>query len=174
METHQPSPGGLEVQHPYRNVSSFLKFIDSGPKDQPFFAWVSFAEPHNPNQVPSPYFDMFPPESLPPVHADKECLPEKGPRYEWLRQVWERVLGDDIQRRILRARSNYLGMLRLIDDQFRRLIEGLEARGLREDTWVVFLSDHGEYVGEYGLCARARSFPKCWRGSPWRSRGPAS
>lgn len=172
METHQPSPGGLEVQHPYRNVSSFLKFIDSGPKDQSFFAWVSFAEPHNPNQVPSPYFDMFPPESLPPVHVDKECLPEKGPRYEWLRQVWERVLGDDIQRRILRARSNYLGMLRLIDDQFRRLIEGLEARGLREDTWVVFLSDHGDYVGEYGLLRKGAELPEVLARIPMAIQGP--
>ena len=71
MEMHVPSPGGVEVQHPYRNVSSAFQFIDS-LDHEPFFAWVSFAEPHNPYQVPEPYFDMFPPEQLPPLHSTTE------------------------------------------------------------------------------------------------------
>ena len=54
MESHVPSPGTVEEQHPYRNVSSALKFIDSLDGSAPFFAWVSFAEPHNPYQVPAP------------------------------------------------------------------------------------------------------------------------
>ena len=171
METHQPSPGGVEVQHPYRNVSSALKFIDETPREQPFFAWVSFAEPHNPYQVPAPYFNMFPPEALPPV-SDASVLPEKGARYPWLRGVWERVLGEDIEARILRARSNYHGMLRLIDDQFRRLIEGLDARGLRENTVVVFLSDHGDYVGEYGLIRKGADLPDVLTHIPLAMQGP--
>ena len=120
MEMHSPSPGGVEMQHPYRNVSSALKFMDGLDGTKPFFAWVSFAEPHNPYQVPEPYFNLFPPETLPPVHAGKELLGEKGERFLWLRSVWEKVLGENIEERILRARSNYHGMLRLIDDQFKR------------------------------------------------------
>ena len=172
MESHQPSPGGVEVQHPYRNVSSALRFIDSCPKGTPWFAWVSFAEPHNPFQVPEPYFDMFPPEALPPVHAGKECLIEKGPRWTWLRRTWERVLGPDIESRILRARSNYHGMLRLIDDQFRRLVEGLEARGLREDTLIIYLSDHGDFVGEYGLIRKGVDLPEILTRIPMVMQGP--
>ena len=172
MEMHVPSPHGVEVQHPYRNVSSALKFIDETPKDQPFFAWVSFAEPHNPYQVPEPYFDMFPPESLPPVHNGMECLADKGHRWPWLRGVWEKVLGEDIEKRILRARSNYHGMLRLIDDQFKRLIEGLEARGLRENTLVIFLADHGDYVGEYGLIRKGDDLPEILCRIPMAMQGP--
>ena len=172
LETHEPSPGGVEVQHPYRNVTSALKFIDSCPPTQPFFAWVSFAEPHNPYQVPAPYFDMFPPQSLPPVHFGPEVLPEKGPRWPWLRQVWERVLGDGIEERILRARSNYHGMLRLIDDQFKRLVEGLDERGIRQDTLVIFLSDHGDYVGEYGLLRKGADLPDILTHIPLAMQGP--
>ena len=172
METHVPSPGGVEVQHPYRNVSSALRFIDGCDRDQPFFAWVSFAEPHNPNQVPEPYFDMFPPESLPPLHTSIADLAEKGARYPWLRGVWEKVLGEDIERRILRARSNYHGMLRLIDDQFRRLVMGLEERGLRQNTLVIFLSDHGDYVGEYGLLRKGADLPEVLMHIPMAMQGP--
>lgn len=161
MEMHAPSPGGVEVQHPYRNVTSAFKFLDTERRaDTPFFMWLSFAEPHNPYQVPEPYFDMFPPETLPPLATNADDCAKKGEDFVWERRAWEKVLGADIENRIQRMRSNYHGMLRLIDDQFRRFMEGLEARGLRENTVVVFLSDHGDYVGEYGLLRKGVGLPE--------------
>lgn len=170
METHEPSPGGVEVQFPYRNVSSALRFIDS-TQDQPFFAWVSFAEPHNPFQVPLPYYDMFPPESLPEIETSDVDLETKGHHYSFLADTWKNVLGPDYKKRILRTRSNYYGMLRLIDDQFKRLVNGLEERGLADQTIVVYLSDHGDFAGEYGLIRKGAGLsemlvhiPMIWRG----------
>ncbi len=172
METHTPSPGGIEVQHPYRNVDSALNFMDQVPKEQPFFAWVSFAEPHNPYQVPAPYFDLFPPDSLPALHGKKVDLAEKGERFVWLRKVWERVLGEEIENRILRARSNYHGMLRLIDDQVKRLVEGLQERALEEDTIILYLSDHGDFAGEYGLIRKGPDLPDVLTRIPMIWKGP--
>lgn len=172
MEMHAPAPGGVYVQHPYRNVTSALQFIDNVEKDQPFFAWVSFAEPHNPYQVPEPYFDMFPPESLPPLAGNVKDLAGKGERFVWLRSVWEKILGPDIENRIARARSNYHGMLRLIDDQFKRLIEGLRKRGLEENTIVIYLSDHGDFAGEYGLIRKGPDLPDVLCRIPFIWRGP--
>ena len=187
METHSPSPGGDVVQHPYRNVSALLRFIDEGvemgkegeadtesaeaAEAAPFFAWLSFAEPHNPYQVPEPYYDLFSPDVLPEL-SGTSVLAEKGERYVWLRKVWEQVMGSDIDRRILRARSNYHGMLRLIDDQFARLISGLKERGLDQDTIVVFVSDHGDFVGEYGLIRKGPDLPDVLARVPMIWRGP--
>ncbi|HBG76146.1 MAG TPA: sulfatase, partial [Clostridiales bacterium] len=77
-------------------------------------------------------------------------LADKGHRFIWLRSIWEKILGPDIDNRILRVRSNYHGMLRLIDDQFKRLIHGLDERNLVKNTIILFVSDHGDFVGEYG------------------------
>ncbi|MGB8455964.1 MAG: sulfatase-like hydrolase/transferase [Anaerocolumna sp.] len=172
METNVPSPGGLEVQHPYRNVSSAFRFIDQADKETPFFAWVSFAEPHNPYQVPAPYFDMFPPESLPPTKGTIEHLKSKGTRFCWLRDRWEDVLGDTIEERILRCRSNYHGMLRLIDDQLKRLIEGLQERDLEKNTIIIYVSDHGDFAGEYGLIRKGADLPDILTHIPFIWRGP--
>jgi arylsulfatase A-like enzyme len=173
MEIHSPSPGGVESQHPYQNVSAAFSFLDSRPRDKPFFLWLSFAEPHNPYQVPEPYFDLFPPEELPPLYAGPGVLEDKGHKFLWLREVWERVLGPGIEKRIQRVRSNYHGMLRLIDDQFRRFIEGLESRGLGEDnTAVLFLSDHGDFAGEYGLIRKGVELPELLTRIPFVWRGP--
>ena len=172
MESNTPSPGGIEVQHPYRNVSSAFKFIDSKPKEKPFFLWLSFAEPHNPYQVPEPYFDLFPPESLPPLKTGPEALASKGHKFSWIRNVWEKVLGPDIDKRIQRVRSNYHGMLRFIDDQFKRLIEGLDSRNLLENTIVIFISDHGDFAGEYGLIRKGPDLPEVLTRIPFAVRGP--
>lgn len=160
LESPCPSPGGVEAQHPYRNVSDALQFIAQSDPAHPFFLWLSFAEPHNPYQVPSPYFDLFPPDSLPKLQSSPpDCL-AKGPRYIWLRQQWEAVLGPDIDRRIARARSNYLGMLRLIDDQLRRFWQELRCRGLLDNTLLIFVSDHGDFAGEYGLIRKGADLPE--------------
>lgn len=172
MEMHQATPGEAEVQFPYRNVTSCLKFIDSLEENQPFFAWVTMAEPHNPYQVPEPYFDMFAPENLPDNIGTADDLKEKGERFVWLRKMWEKVLGEQIEERIARSRSNYLGMLRLIDDQFKRLIEGIQERRLEDDTIIIYLSDHGDFVGEYGLIRKGVDLPDVLTHIPMIWRGP--
>lgn len=178
MESHTPSPGGVEVQHPYRNVSSAFKFLDTKRGEEPFFIWLSFAEPHNPYQVPEPYFNMFPPEKLPKMASCAADTDTKGYSFAWERAAWEQVLGTNIEERILRTRSNYHGMLRLIDDQFKRFIEGLEERGLRDNTVVVFLSDHGDLAGEYGLIRKGVGLPEslirvtmAWQGPGFAQTG---
>ena len=174
IDSQDPSPCDVTAQLPYRNVSSALTFIDKVQQDekQPFFAWVSFAEPHNPYQVPQPYFSLFPPESLPPIQTGPDDLEGKGQRFTWIRSIWEHILGPSIDERIQRQRSNYLGMLRLIDDQFKRLVEGLDQRKLLENTLILFLSDHGDFVGEYGLMRKGPDLPDVLTHVPMIWRGP--
>lgn len=160
MECHEPSPFTIKEQQPYRNVSSAFDFIDSLKKEKPFFAWVSFAEPHNPYQVPAPYFDMFPPEALPKTQTSAADLAAKGDRFPWVRGCWEEAFGKDIDKHIQRTRSNYHGMLRLIDDQFKRLVDGLKERGVYDNTIIVYLSDHGDFSGEYGLIRKGPDLPE--------------
>ena len=172
-----PSPFGLEAQLPYRNVSSAIRFLDQAAgQDKPFFLWLSFAEPHNPYQVPEPYFDMFPPESLPRPAAGRQDAAKKGERYLWLHKQWDSVYGDRAEEIIGRSRSNYCGMLRLIDDQFKRFIQALRQRDLEKDTVVVYLSDHGDYAGEYGLMRKGVDLPECLVNIPmiWKIPGGKS
>jgi arylsulfatase A-like enzyme len=95
MEAHEPSPGGIKAQHPYRNVSSAFDFIDNA-EGSPFFLWLSIAEPHCPYHVCEPYFSMFPPESLPDIETSHLNGAVKGWRYPWMRGIWEKLFGDEI------------------------------------------------------------------------------
>ena len=114
----EPTPFPLECQGPYRAVSDAAKWMN-GLQGQPFFLWLSFAEPHNPYQVPEPYYSMFPVESLPPTLSDERALADKGYKYQFTWDLGHRGFADYNQQRP-RARANYMGMLRLIDDQIAR------------------------------------------------------
>ncbi|QPC81313.1 sulfatase-like hydrolase/transferase [Phototrophicus methaneseepsis] len=167
-----PAPFGVEVQCPYRAVSAAMNWLDTIKEgDDPFFLWLSFPEPHNPYQVPEPYFSMFPPETLPPTRSDKSALEKKGFKFQWLRHIGETAFPDYAEQ-LPRARANYFGMLRLIDDQIQRFVEYLDNQNLRENTLIIFLSDHGDYVGEYGLVRKGAELPEVLTRIPFQVMGP--
>jgi len=165
------TPFPVETQLPYRIVSDAIEFIQ-GAGGNPFALWVSFPEPHNPYQVPKPYFDMFPPGEVPGRAAGPEALERKGFKWRWLGQLEEATYpGYDNTWR--RTKSNYLGMLRLIDDQLARLVAHLERARLMDDTIVVYLADHGDYLTDYGLMRKGVELPECLTRIPmvWAGRG---
>jgi arylsulfatase A-like enzyme len=170
------APFPAEAQHPCRIVSDACEFIDDSGT-QPFALWVSFPEPHNPYQVSEPYFSMFPPEQIPERQVGPEALERKGFKWRWLRGLEEDANpGYDAMWR--RTRANYLGMLRLIDDQVKRLIDHLQEKRLGENTVAVYLSDHGDYFCDYGLIHKGAGMPEdliripmTWWGAGIRPQG---
>lgn len=154
----EPSPIGVENQQPTQIVDETLAWIES-QKENPFFVWVSFPEPHNPYQVCEPYYSMFAPEKLPPVETSRRDALKKGDKYRILGEL-EDASCPDLERDLPRLRGNYMGKIRLIDDQIKRLVEELKAKGLFEKTIIVVLSDHGDYCGEYGLIRKGAGLPE--------------
>ena len=164
------TPFPVSCQVPYRAVSRAQDWIRT-VNESPFLLWLSFPEPHNPYQVPEPYYSMFPPEALPPTLSDASALPTKGFPYQWCKRSFMTAY-PDFERQIPRARANYLGMLRLIDDQVKRFVSFLEGEGLRENTIIIFLSDHGDFVGEYGLIRKGPELAECLTRIPLQIAGP--
>ena len=173
---YDPAPFSPEMQHPWRMVDDALAWIGNGD-DKPFMMWLSFPEPHNPYQVSEPYYSMFPPEKLPPMRTDIRDLAVKGPEYELLHEMMS--LGHaGYYEHLGRLRSNYHGMIRLIDDQIARFVEQLRKEGLYENTVFVVMSDHGDFAGEYGLMKKGVGLsdivarvPFVWFGGPVPAQG---
>ena len=72
----EPSPIPVEEQHPTKIVNETLSWIEK-QKENPFFVWVSFPEPHNPYQVCEPYYSMFSPDKLPVLRTSRKDLKRK-------------------------------------------------------------------------------------------------
>jgi arylsulfatase A-like enzyme len=153
-----PTPFPLELQFPYRIVSDAIEFIDQAG-DQPFILQVGFPEPHDPEQAPKPYWDMFPPESIPDRCAGPEALKTLGFRAQWLYGLENGSYPSEKYWR--RYKSDYLGMLRLLDDQLTRLVNHLNSRNLMNKTIIVYLADHGDYLMDYGLARKGVGLFEC-------------
>jgi arylsulfatase A-like enzyme len=110
-ETATPFP--VELQLTYRIVSDVINFVDTAA-GQPFLLQVSIPEPHDPEQVPAPYWNMFPPESLPDRCAGPEALAHMGPRAQWEYRLQQDNF-PDTEKMWRRYRSNYFGALRMIE-----------------------------------------------------------
>ncbi|MGH7940825.1 MAG: sulfatase family protein [Limisphaerales bacterium] len=166
-----PAPFPAEMQQPYRMVTDARNWIDSLDGRQPFFMYLSINEPHNPYQVSEPYYSMFPPDKLPPLRAGPETVRLKGEKYVQLRELMLRAY-PDLEKDIPRLRSIYFGMMRLIDDQVKRLVGFLQDKGIYENTLIIFAADHGDYAGEYGLMKKGAGVPECLTRIPMLWHGP--
>lgn len=165
-----PSPYGPEGQLPYRMVDDASQWIDS-QGEKPFLMWFSIAEPHNPYQVCEPYYSMFPPESLPQMGSSAKDQETKGAEYQLLAEMMgQGHIG--YQQNLQRLRSIYHGMLRMIDDQLARFVSNLKAKGVYDNTIIIFVADHGDYVGEYGLMKKGVGLDDAITRIPMQWTGP--
>ncbi|TZF81204.1 sulfatase-like hydrolase/transferase [Pedobacter sp. BS3] len=169
----KPAPFPAEMQLPSRIAKDSADWIKNTAQkqDKPFFLYMSIPEPHNPYQVSEPYYSMFPPETLPPVKAGAEVLPKKGNK--WVLQKKMMEMGyPHFEKNIPRIRSNYYGMLRLIDDQVKKFVDFLKAENLYDNTILIFVGDHGDFTGEYGLIKKGVEVPECLTRIPMIWHGP--
>lgn len=131
-----------------------------GAVDRPFFAWVSFSDPHHPMDPPAPWSTMYSPLDIeppiagfvrgelrgkPPIHATW-AGGFRGTPFEWANPGGAALTSQELA--IMTAA--YYGMVSLIDAQVARILAVLDERGLAEETLVIFTSDHGELLGDHG------------------------
>ncbi len=117
---------------------------------QPFFCFVSTAEPHDPYVPPKPFFDRYNLDAIqlsPTLHDEPIGKPEVIRR---MRAVW-RDLTDADWRRISAA---YWAVITFIDNEVGRIIHTLKETGQYENTIIVFTSDHGDMLGGHGLITK--------------------
>ncbi|MFD1511911.1 sulfatase [Halomarina rubra] len=178
----EPTPFPIECQAAARAVDHAAEWV--ADVSEPFFCWLSIPEPHNPYQVPEPYFSLFDPADLPPAMS-RDVIDDRGFEWSWSRRLLEQRIADRHPSlapadAISRMRANYYGMCRLIDDQLRAFVDGLEESGHRDETLLVVTSDHGDFVGDAGLMRKGPGLPESTTRVPLvvagsdinRSKGP--
>jgi arylsulfatase len=170
-----------------------IEFIDSGAGDgRPFFAFAAYTSPHWPLQVPEDELDRYKGRYDAGYDALRESrfaslkragiIPESStlpPRNEAIVK-WDDLTPDE-QRAEARKMELYAAMVENLDHHVGRLIEHLKARGLYDNTLIVFMSDNGAAgedfynTGQFVDYIRARydnRFEDMGRPSSFVSYGP--
>jgi choline-sulfatase len=129
---------------------------ESGQHARPWCLFVSFTLPHFPLTVPDEYFRRYPPEDVSlPIQWHPDDWPDH-PHVAAFResrvQTRDEFPGEAATRRAIAA---YLGMCTYLDAQIGRVLRALNATGLADRTRVIYTSDHGETLGDYGLWGKS-------------------
>ncbi len=120
-------------------------WLERRPTDQPWMLYIPLIFPHCPFTVEEPWFSLHDRAALrprrPPVQTGHE------PEYmQHLRDTYGTDRLTDEQWREIAG--TYHGMVSRMDGHVGRVIEAL---GEEDDTYIIFFSDHGEYLGDYDL-----------------------
>ena len=124
-----------------RETINFLK----QNKSQPFFLVASFMMPHCPLYPPKKWADRFP--------IDSEVLPEIGDISKYPEHIKERINRHKSHGKPanLFHRAGYNRCLSFVDHLIGTIYDCLSELGLKDDTIVVYTSDHGEMDGDHGI-----------------------
>lgn len=130
--------------------------------DQPFFLMVSFPDPHHPFTPPGRYWDLYDPDDF-PLPRSFDAAERGVAAAQWaraFRQAHPDASGgygafSVSEREIREAMALTAGMIAMIDDAIGAVMEAASRHGRSDDTVVMFTSDHGDYLGDYGLLLKS-------------------
>ncbi len=127
-----------------------LRFLERKDPTAPFFLNVSYHQPHAPCTPPQYYFDKYMNANIPePVMGDwVDDFPNNQNGYPV--NAW-RV--DPKSRGIKEYRAGYYGCIEQIDHQIGRIMYKMP-----KNTIVIFLSDHGEMLGDHGWIRKRSAY----------------
>ena len=135
---------GADEDQPDGQIATAAIELLEKNRDKPFFLAVGFHKPHDPFNAPKKYFDQYP--------LDRLKLPETpanaSPALPLALGGWTnhfQKFTDQERREYLRA---YLACTSFMDAQVGRVLDALDQLGLRNNTVIIFLGDHGFHLGE--------------------------
>ncbi len=119
------------------------EFIEANQQTN-WFYFISIPDPHDPHSEREPYNSMYKQEEL-EMPKTLELTEDEKP-------IWAKTqINKNKKETIVKnAKSKYLGMVKHIDDRLGELLSVLEKENVIDNTIIVFITDHGEMMGEFG------------------------
>ena len=150
----QPSGIPAELHQTTWCADQAIAFLRQ-PHDGPWLMSVNIFDPHAPFNPPQAYLDRYDPNALPGPHFQESDLAAQA-----------KLAGVDFQNPPRRpeafnakwVQAAYYAMIELIDHNVGRMIDALEETGQRDNTVIIFMSDHGEMLGDHGLLLKGNRF----------------
>jgi iduronate 2-sulfatase len=153
--------GLTDAQHKDgKNARQVAKWLtEKAHGDKPFFIACGIQKPHVPFLAPNKYFDMYPLDKIvyKPDRAKLwDSIPNTAISKRYTAFGFELGKEDDkLRREYMQA---YHACISFIDTQIKLVLDALDKSGHRDDTIVVFTSDHGYHLGDHFLWGKVTLF----------------
>ena len=138
-----------------RKTVEFLREHTRERGEQPFFCWTSFQKPHPPFEPPVPWHRMYQPTMAPAVAKSEREL-------AWLAgstlKGWQAVSHFPDPDRLAALWTFYYSAISFVNSWIGMILDELERLDLRENTLVIYTSDHGEMMGDHWCAGKSTFF----------------
>ncbi len=122
--------------------------LSRGADPRPWCLTVSFTHPHDPFVARRKYWDLY--EGIPELEPPEPlAYGDMDPHSRRLLDACDWQSLTITREHIRRARQAYFANISYIDDKVGEILSVLDAT--RQEASIVFLSDHGEMLGDKGL-----------------------
>ena len=145
--------------HPkaYEDISDY-HFLQSGlaklrefaARSEPWCVFISLCGPHAPFIIPQEYAAMYDPKQIDLPTNYNDDMSARPRLYERMQRKYRQFTEDEVRESI----AHYWGYCTMLDDMLGEALAALDETGQADDTLVVRLSDHGEFLGSHGLYAK--------------------
>ena len=127
-------------------------------QESPFFAFVSFPDPHHPFNPPGKYWDMYSPDDF-EVSLPFSAHKNPPPPMQWIYDNWKNGGGQTTpqtaqmagEQQLREAMALSAGMMGFVDDAVGGIMQALEETGQLDNTVICYNSDHGDYLGDFNM-----------------------
>lgn len=139
--------------------------------EQPLCLFLGWTNPHPPYQVEEPYYSAIDRGKIP----ERIKLEETSGKSLMLHRLHEYVKMDGYtEEQWTEMRAVYLAQCAKVDAMFQMVCDALKEAGMYDDSAIFFLSDHGDFCGDYGLPEKAQNtFEDCLTRVPLLIKPPA-
>jgi arylsulfatase len=136
-------------------VSESIKQLNRRDPTKPFFLWCSHLRPHSPYDPPKYFWDMYINRKLPEPTVGHWATGYGADDVAVDRTAWHGKLSKE---RVQRMRAGYYGSITHIDYQLGYFIESLKSMQLWDNSLFVFVSDHGDMLGDHHLLRKCYAY----------------
>ena len=139
-----------------------IEFIEHRDASKPFAVMVGFPGPHCPYDPPQKYLDMVDTDKLGVfINETDESGRLKSSFVSNNKLPWNGVDYSEFtieQRRTVR--THYCALVKQVDDCVGDIIQSLKKQGIYDDTVIIFTSDHGDLLGDFGFVGKQYFYEK--------------
>ncbi len=131
-----------------------IDFIETNNGRHPWMLKLGWIAPHPPFDVSEEHSNLYKDADLPEPHVSETKLSSLAEE--------NKLLGDlPTPEYVRRMRELYYGAISHIDFNLGRILDSLEATGQMDNTLIIFTSDHGEMLGDYGTYQKWLPYDSC-------------
>lgn len=128
----------------------FLRSQGQYPSSRPWLLACGFMFPHFPLIAPQDLFDRYWPDNIAMPDLAGETFATQHPAIQQLRYFLHNE--EEMPERVIRsALASYYALVTLTDLNVGRLVQAVDDSPLRDNTIIIYTSDHGEMAGAHGL-----------------------